>query len=236
MYSGSAELMGDAECSAGTAVSPTAIIFDCDGVLVDSELIVMEVGQRVLAELGWEVPLDRLLEMFMGCSHEYYLEQVRAHTGLPLEEGWDERYRPWYGEALRARLQPVDGIAEAIDQLTLPIAVASNSRRTRIRESLRLTGLLGHFEGRIASAEDVPEGKPAPDVYLRAAAILSVDPRRCLAVEDTHTGATAALAAGMRVIAYETAHTPAGSFDGRDVVRIHSMRELPALVHRLMKG
>ncbi|QPZ38228.1 HAD family hydrolase [Paramicrobacterium chengjingii] len=210
-----------------------AVIFDCDGVLVDSEVLTMTVGQRVLADLGWHVELSTLIEMFVGCTHEYYVEQVEKNLGRKLEDDWSLPYRPWYDEAFAEDLREIEGISDAVERIALPTAVASNSDHERIRSSLTTVGLFDRFDGRICSAEDVPDGKPAPDVYLKAAETLGVAPERCIAVEDSNVGVQAARAAGMTVLAYETDMTPAGWFDRPDITVFRSMADLPALVDEL---
>lgn len=207
-----------------------AIVFDCDGVLVDSEVLGMTVGQRVLADLGWQVEVPELIEKFMGSSHEHYVSEVEKKLGRALEPGWDAPYRAWYEKAYAEELREIEGISAAIERISLPMAVASNSRRARIESSLRTVGLYAKFAGSIASAEDVPQGKPAPDVYLKAAEKLGVAPERCLAVEDSRFGVQAALSAGMSVFAHETELTPSGWFEDIEVTVFHSMADLPDLV------
>lgn len=210
-----------------------AVIFDCDGVLVDSEVLSLGVSQRVLADLGWAVELPAMLEMFMGCSHAFYVAQIEKNIGRSLEPDWALKYAHWYEKAFADGLREVEGISKAVEQIELPTAVASNSRHSRIRSSLELVGLLEKFDGRICSAEDVKKGKPAPDVYLRAALLLGVPPERCVAVEDSKSGIEAALSASMRVLAYETKLTPTGWFDRSDITVFHSMAALPGLVREL---
>lgn len=213
-----------------------AVVFDCDGVLVDSEVLSMQVSQRVVADLGWDTDLETLMTMFMGCSTEFYVAEVEKRIGRKLEEGWALPYRLWFEEAFSRDLREIDGISAAISEIALPTAVASNSRRDRIRLSLGIVGLLDHFEGRICSAEDETAGKPAPDVYLTAASVLGVDPRRCIAVEDSSFGVQAARAAGMRVLAYATDMTPPGAHDGERTTVFRSMSALPALIDELRRN
>lgn len=210
-----------------------AVVFDCDGVLVDSEVLSLTIGQKVLADLGWEAEMPTLVETFMGCSHEYYIAQIEKNIGRTLEPDWAVPYDPWYEKAFAEDLREIEGISHALDRIELPTAVASNSMHERIRSSLTTVGLFDRFEGRICSAEDVPNGKPAPDVYLKAAETLGVAPERCIAVEDSKFGVQAARAAGMTVLAYETDMTPSGWFDRSDITVFRSMADLPALVDEL---
>lgn len=216
----------------GSAPHFDAIVFDCDGVLVDSETLSMRVSQQIVADLGWQIDLATMMEMFVGCSHEYFVEQVEKNIGRKLEHGWDDPYRGRLEQALRAELTAIPGITGALDQISLPSAVASNSRHARIRMSLDIVGLLRRFEGKISSAEDVLAGKPAPDVYLHAAEMLGVPPHRCIAVDDSPFGVEAAHRAGMYVLAYAGPHT--ASLPERDrVFVLDDIADLPEVVTRL---
>ncbi len=210
-----------------------AVVFDCDGVLVDSEPLMMKVDQQVFAEMGWKVEIAELAEIFMGSSHEYFHAEVERRVGRTLEPDWADSYSGWYEKVFATELVEIPGISTAIDALELPFAVASNSGRDRIRSSLTTVGLIDRFEGRICSAEDVPNGKPSPDVYLRAAEVLGVDPRRCIAIEDSEPGTQAARSAGMRVLAYRTPLTPESWFSHPELTVIESMHVVPALVAQL---
>ncbi|GAB2530313.1 HAD superfamily hydrolase (TIGR01509 family) [Paramicrobacterium agarici] len=212
-----------------------AVVFDCDGVLVDSEVLSLQIGQKVVADLGWEADLPTLVETFMGCSHEYYIAQIEKNIGRALDDDWSVPYQPWYDKAFAEDLREIEGISLALDSIELPTAVASNSTHERIRSSLATVGLLARFEGRICSAEDVANGKPAPDVYLKAAETLGVDPARCIAVEDSRFGVQAARAAGMTVFAYQTDMTPSGWFDRPDITVFRSMTDLPSLINDLSR-
>ncbi len=211
------------------------VIFDCDGVLIDSETVSAEVSQRVLADLGADVPLAEIFDRFVGASSEVFEAGVAELIGRPLEPGWDAPYHGWYGDALRSGLRPVPGIRASLDALDLPHCVASNSRHARIRETLALTDLLDRFDGRIFSAEDVARGKPAPDVFLHAAAGMGVPPERCVVVEDSVYGVQAARAAGMRVLAFAGQGSGA-RLVGPGTVLFHSMAVLPALIEALQDG
>lgn len=210
-----------------------AIVFDCDGVLVNSEILTIKVGQRVLADLGWEIEQSAMAELFMGCSAEFYQQQIEKNIGRSLEDGWEDLYRPWYEKVFSEELREVEGVSAAIDQIALPRALASNSSHRHIRSSLALVGMLDKFDGRICSADDVARGKPAPDVYLRAAEFLGVSPSRCVVVEDSEFGVQAARAAGMHVLAYRSDLTPSGWFARPDITVFESMERLPGLVAEL---
>ncbi|WP_424936847.1 MULTISPECIES: HAD family hydrolase [Bacteria] len=209
-----------------------AVVFDCDGVLVDSERLSATVSQRILAGLGWDIGVDELMERFTGCSQEHLVAAIESRIGRRLEPGWDASHREWLEEAFRAGLTPVPGIRRALERIGMPVAVASNSGHERIRMSLELVGLLPWFDGRISSAADVPAGKPAPDVYLRAAEILGVAPERCIAIDDSRFGVEAARRAGMLVLAYG----PEGAFAPEErIVPIDDLHRLPDLLDRLVR-
>ncbi|MGN8024616.1 HAD family hydrolase [Microbacterium sp. 22242] len=212
--------------------APALVIFDCDGVLVDSETVAARVSQRVLADLGFEVPMPEILDRFAGASAEVFEAGIADVIGRPLEPGWDSAYHHWYAEAFRTELRPVPGIRDALAGLRLPRCVASNSGRTRIRETLTLTGLLEHFEGRIFSAEDVARGKPEPDVFLRAAECMGATPDQCVVVEDSPFGVQAARAAGMRVLAY-AGTVPAQRLTGAGTFVFDDMAALAGLIDAL---
>ncbi|WP_431779590.1 HAD family hydrolase [Microbacterium aurantiacum] len=209
-----------------------AVVFDCDGVLVDSELLSMRMSQRLLRDVGWDADIDELMATFTGCSREFFDAEVERRIGRPLEPGWDAAYSGWLAEAFESELTAVPGIAPALERIGLPVAVASNSGHDRIRMSLDLVGLLPRFDGRIASAEDVAAGKPEPDVYLRAADMLGVAPERCIAIDDSVFGVEAARRAGMLVLAYRPDAVTAAV---DRVLPIDDLHRLPEVVDRLAR-
>lgn len=194
----------------------------------------MKVSQRMVADLGWDVDLATMMEMFVGCSREFFIEQVENNIGRPLGDGWDAPYRGWLEEAFRGELTAIPGVIPALDEIGLPVAVASNSGHERIRMSLRMVGMLQRFQGRISSAEDVAAGKPAPDVYLRAAGVLGVAPERCIAVDDSTFGVEAAHRAGMHVLAYVGDGGSDWVRTGDRVEVLRDMSDLPGVVSRLV--
>jgi len=206
------------------------VIFDCDGVLVDSERIAVRIDAIVLSRLGWELSEAEILERFVGRSDAHMVSEIEAHLGRPLDVGWDEEFVPLYTEALAADLEPVDGIGEALDAISTPSCVASSSTHERLRFTLGLTGLLDRFDGRIFSATEVEHGKPAPDLFLHAAARLGAIPARCAVVEDSRYGVESARAAGMRAFGYSGGLTPADWLAGDGTVVFDDMRELPGLL------
>ena len=206
------------------------VVFDCDGVLVDSEVIAIRVDQRVLADLGWELELDDIVERFVGKSEAHFVAAVEQQLGIRLADGWDRDYGRWYQEAFERELEAVDGIEDALDRLSLPHCVASSGSHEKMHRTLGKTGLLSRFQGRIYSATEVANGKPAPDLFLHAAASLGAAPRRCAVVEDSAYGVQAARAAGMHVFAYAGGVTPASRLAGPGTTVFSDMRLLPELI------
>ncbi|KZC96518.1 MULTISPECIES: HAD family hydrolase [Clavibacter] len=206
------------------------VIFDCDGVLVDSEVLAVEVDKRILAELGWHLSTAEIVDRFLGTSARSFQAQVEAHLGITMAPDWEERYRPWFVEAFEAELRAVPGIEDALDAITVPTCVASSGSHEKIRTTLGLTGLLGRFEGRIHSSSEVAHGKPAPDIFLHAAARMGAAPERAVVIEDSKYGVRAARAAGMRAFGYAGGLTPAAWLEQEGAIVFTDMAELPALL------
>jgi HAD superfamily hydrolase (TIGR01509 family) len=211
------------------------VIFDCDGVLVDSERTAVRVDAAVLADLGWELTDSEFVDRFVGRSTSSMRKDIETHLGRSLPPNWEEETENRYQEAFLSELKPVDGIVEALDALSglhLPACIASGGSHGKMRLTLGLTGLLSRFEGRIFSVTEVERGKPAPDLFLYAAQRMGVAPDRCVVVEDSQYGVQAARAAGMRAFGYAGGLTPAQWLEGPDTVVFDDMRALPALLAR----
>ncbi|MEU1420522.1 HAD family hydrolase [Kitasatospora sp. NPDC005751] len=206
------------------------VIFDCDGVLVDSERIAARVQVALGAELGWPLTEAEVVERFIGRSHASIGEQVAARLGEATAALWSSRFEQLHREQVDVGLAPVDGLPEALAALTLPTCVASSGSHEKMRHTLGRTGLYEHFAGRIFSATEVARGKPAPDLFLHAARRSGVDPAACAVVEDSRPGVEAARAAGMRAFGYAGGLTPAERLAGPGTVVFHDMRELPGLL------
>jgi HAD superfamily hydrolase (TIGR01509 family) len=215
-------------------VSPpiSLVIFDCDGVLVDTERIAVRIDVIVLAELGWPMTEAEVVERFMGRSDEEMTADIEAHLGRPLPASWEEPFRHLYRQAFEAELEPVAGVVEALDAIAIPTCVASSGTHEKIRFTLGLTGLYERFAGRIFSVSDVARGKPAPDLFLHAAARMGVPPAQCAVVEDSRYGVDAARAAGMRAFGYAGGLAPKGALAGPQTIVFEDMRELPGLLAR----
>jgi len=204
------------------------VIFDCDGVLVDSERLAVRTEAALLAGLGWPLTEVEIVERFVGRSAEYMQHEIEHHLGRPID--WDAEFESRYRAVFERELAPVDGIVEALDAITVPTCVASSGSLDKMAITLGCTGLYDRFVGRIFSADEVANGKPAPDVFLYAAARMTTEPARCVVIEDSASGVAAGMAAGMRVIAYGGGVTPAHRLAGDGVVVIDDMRALPGFL------
>ncbi len=216
--------------------APGLVIFDCDGVLVDSEPISLAVTLEVLEAAG--VPLDPRegYARLLGRSTASVVDWLRDAHGVALTAAHLADLRARLYGRLRRELAPIPGVADAVSAMTSPVCVASSSQPDRIRLSLCVTGLLDLFQPRIFSASMVARGKPAPDLFLHAAAELGIAPADCVVVEDSPVGIRAAHAAGMRVIGF-TGGSHAGAAGLMEAVAnaapsaiISDMSELPALI------
>ncbi|MFG2636482.1 HAD family hydrolase [Streptomyces sp. NPDC048362] len=206
------------------------VIFDCDGVLVDTERIAVGVQVALGATLGWPLTSEEVITRFIGRSHADIGVQVAAQLGEETAAVWSKRFEELHREAVDAELAPVEGIFEALSGVTLPTCVASSGSHDKMRHTLGRTGLYEHFAGRIFSATEVGRGKPAPDLFLHAAHRMDVDPAACVVVEDSRPGIQAARAAGMRAFGYAGGLTPAERLEGPDTIIFHDMRKLPTLL------
>jgi HAD superfamily hydrolase (TIGR01509 family) len=206
------------------------VIFDCDGVLVDSEPLGIEVDLQMLAELGWRLSEAEAIERFVGRSEKHMLAEIERHLGRQLPPGWQREYQQLCRDTFASRLLAVDGILEALDRIEVETCVASSGDHARMRYTLGLTGLYERFEGRIFSATEVAHGKPAPDLFLHAADHMGVAPAACVVVEDSHWGVQAAQAANMRVLAYAGGVTAADALSGPGATVFYDMRDLPGLI------
>lgn len=181
------------------------VIFDCDGVLVDTERLSVGVDVQVLAHLGIPMSHDEVIERFVGRTETFWRAEIERELGRELAAGEFESYNPWYREAFEAHLTPVPHIVEllnALDASGVPTCVASSGSHDRMRFTLGHTGLYDRFAGRIFSATEVAEGKPSPLLFQYAAQRMGTEPAQCLVVEDSVHGVRAAVAAQMPVVGF----------------------------------
>jgi len=208
------------------------VVFDCDGVLVDSERLSIRLDAELLRELGWELTEDEIVERWVGRTEAAMKSEIEAELGRDISAEWDA-FSVRYLQAFAVELEPVDGIEEAVTQIQAAgyaTCVASSGDLAKIRRNLAKTGLLDRFDGRLFSADDVEHGKPAPDLFLHAAVVMGAPPGRTAVIEDSAHGVAAGLAAGMTVFAYTGGVTPAARLTGQGVVPFDDMRALPALL------
>lgn len=196
-------------------------------MLVDSERPAVEFESAFLTQLGWPLSPAEVAELFLGRT-DAYMRQAIVERLPDLPADWELRFDAGYLQA-QASLQPVAGIVEALDLITVPTCVASSGTHEKMRRTLGATGLYERFEGRIYSATEVEHGKPAPDLFLHAATQMGAEPARCAVVEDSPFGVEAAHAAGMTAFAYAGGVIPAERLQAADVV-FGDMRELPRLL------
>ncbi|WP_296658465.1 HAD family hydrolase [Paraburkholderia sp.] len=217
------------------------LICDCDGVLVDSEIIADRVLFETLTQTFPGIDFRAAVKSAFGQQTSRFLEDVAARFGLTMPEDFLATIDHNVDTALAASVSPINGVRDALRQIPLPAAVVSNSRMARVSASVRRAGLDTLFGPRVFSADQVARPKPYPDVYLFAAEQLGVEPARCLVVEDSVSGLNAARAAGMKTIAFVGAsHIPSGYADvlrKMGITRImERMDQLPALVLAGMRG
>ena len=209
------------------------VIFDCDGVLVDSEPIAVRTDLVVLARVGLQMSEAEVIERFLGRSPAVMTAAIEEHLGHVLPEDCHEDFERLYTDAFERELVAVEGVQDALDRISLPTCVASSSEPDDLRRKLELTGLYERFAGNIFSAGEVVNGKPAPDLFLHAAARMGVIPARCVVVEDSRYGVQAARAAEMDVLAYAGGLTPAQSLVGARTTVFDDMDELPELIEQV---
>ena len=206
------------------------VIFDCDGVLVDSEGPSNRAVAEEVSKLGWPMDEAESMRRFVGFRLEQIAPLVEMQLGRAVPEGWVELVRQRIIQVLSCEVQPVEGVREALralDILSVPYRVASNSSHQEMRAKFARTGMLPLLE-RAHSADDVGVGKPAPDVFLQAARAEGVPAAACLVIEDSVPGATGAKAAGMACIGY-AAHGDCAALSDAGATVIRSLGDLPAM-------
>ncbi|WP_249998506.1 HAD family phosphatase [Actinoplanes sp. M2I2] len=222
-----------------------AVLFDCDGVLVDSESITNGVLRSMLHELGWLISAEDCFRLFVGRALSDETAVVTAHTGFVVTDDWLSDFRRRRNEALAASLEPVPGAVAAVREINSAmggmIACASGADLGKVRLQLRKVGLDEVFAGKMFSGMDQPRSKPAPDVYLAAAAFLGIDPARAAVIEDTVPGVTAGVAAGATVFGFcppdsPAHHPPKALLDAGATHIFTAMTDLPALVSRPIRA
>ena len=215
-----------------------AVLFDCDGVLVDSEPITNGVLRDMLAESGWVLTSAECMRLFIGKAVKDERAMIEVNTNQPLTDDWLNRFRERRNLGLLASLQAIDGAVQAVASIHARyagrIACASGADRFKVELQLDKCGLMRYFKGYIFSGHELPRSKPFPDVYLAAAAALGVSAKRCAVIEDSVTGVVSGVAAGATVFGYapqEFGHSSAAALRAAGAVAVFAdMAALPALV------
>ena len=221
-----------------TSLKFDAVLFDCDGVLVDSEPITNGVLRDMLAESGWLLTPAECMRLFIGKAVKDERVLIEANTGQPLTDDWMQRFRERRNAGLLANVTAIRGAVEAAASIHAlfdgRIACASGADRFKVELQMDKCGLMPYFKGHIFSGHETPRSKPFPDVYLAAAAALNADPKRCVVVEDSVTGVMAGVAAGATVFGYSP---PKAGHDSPDALRkagavlvFTAMSDLPQLL------
>jgi len=216
-------------------MTPELIIFDCDGVLVDSEILACRIDARELGRLGIRTTAHEVAARFAGHGTQDMLDALQAEQGIPVPEGFCDHLLAATMDAFATELKTVPNMAEALERLQGLVCVASSSDVARIEYSLKLTGLVRYFAGSIFSAQMVARGKPFPDLFQLAARSLGAAPAACLVIEDSVAGVRAGIAAGMHVFGYSGASHCVAGHDARlraagATVVFDDMAALPALI------
>jgi HAD superfamily hydrolase (TIGR01509 family) len=212
---------------------PALVIFDCDGVLVDTERLTVGVEARVLTDLGWEMTADEVVRRWMGRTTKTQLADLEARLGPERTREFERRTDGELLDLFERELAAVDGVADLVDRVHaagLTTCVASSGTHERMRQTLGLTGLYDAFAGRIFSATEVEHGKPAPDLFLHAAASLGAEPAACVVVEDSVYGVQAGVAAGMTVFGFAGGLTPEEALAEAGAVTFEEMSDLAPLL------
>ncbi len=215
-----------------TASPLPALIFDCDGVLIDSEYLASRVETEVTRDLGLALGVDEAHDMFLGKTVEGVLDAIAARAGSRPSTTWVYNWAFATAHAFMRELKAVDGVGLAVEELRRRghrMAVASQSPLARVRLSLQVAGLAGQFGDHIYVTSMVARPKPAPDIYLLAAERLGAAPRECIVIEDSPAGAKAAQAVGMRVLGYAPG-AAAAAMQASGIAPLRSMHELIAAI------
>ncbi len=207
------------------------LIFDCDGVLVDSEKISAKVFLEMLAELDCHLDFETVLKQITGTSMNENLKFFKERVGQELPVSFEAEFRKRSYKAFKTDLEPVPGIHELLAKITVPVAVASSGPAEKIRQNLTTIHLLERFDGNVFSCYDIGSWKPEPDIYLHAAKAVGFQPGECAVVEDSLTGIKAAKAGGFDVFGYATHHNKT-AMEKLGAITFSDMKELEILLEK----
>ncbi len=206
-------------------MSNECVIFDLDGTLVDSETLGTEALLELLPEL--DTPLETLITAYRGQRMATILADVERRLNRKLPDGFEHVYREHAAARMKTHLKTMPGVAEMLEQLTQPLAVASSAPPAKIQLALQVCGIAHHFGDRVFSCYEIHAWKPDPSIFLHTARAMNVPPHRCIVIEDSEVGVAAALAAGMRVLRYRFPHA------STEVIEFHEMHLLPSLLREV---
>ena len=207
------------------------LIFDCDGVLVDSEKISATVFQEMVSELGCQLDFKTVLEQVTGTSMTTNLKFFEEKLGRELPAGFEAEFRKRSYKAFQTELKPIPGIHELLKEIKVPIGVASSGPAEKIRRNLETTQLLDKFDGHVFSCFDIGSWKPEPDIYLYAAKTMGFKPNECAVIEDSSVGIKAALAGGFDVFGYAN-HNNKAELEKLGAIVFSDMKELESLLEK----
>jgi HAD superfamily hydrolase (TIGR01509 family) len=208
------------------------VIFDCDGVLVDSETLANGVLAEVVGELGLAMTVEEAVRLFQGGKMADTMRIIQERLGRPLPADFERGLRARTAAAFQKGLQPVPGVEAALNQIAIPYCVATSGPREKVELSLRITGLLPRFADHIFSAYEVQSWKPDPGLFLHAARTMGAPPAACVVVEDSATGVRGGVAAGMTVLGY-CPHGDDSDLAAHGARVFTSMADLPGLLRAL---
>lgn len=206
-----------------------AILFDCDGVIVDTENLSNDLLRTMLKKLGLELDDQTLHDKFTGFTNQENLQNAEAMLGKALPDDFDSIYRQKFQALMEEELAPITGVVELLNKITVPIAMATNARRQEMNYKLNKIQLAERFSTRFC-VEDVAKGKPSPELYLTAAQALSTEPKDCIVIEDSVAGIRAGRAAGMRVFAFSESVPAELQLAAGATEVFNSMKELEGLL------
>jgi HAD superfamily hydrolase (TIGR01509 family) len=212
---------------------PKLVIFDCDGVLVDTERLTVGVEARVLTDLGWPMTPEEVVRRWMGRTSKSQLDELEKRLGTERAHEFERRIDSELNDVFERELAAIDGVADIVAEVQaagLLTCVASSGTHERMQQTLGLTGLYDAFEGRIFSATEVEHGKPAPDLFLHAAESMGAEPATCAVVEDSVYGVRAGVAAGMTVLGFVGGLTPEEELVEAGAVTFEAMADLAPLL------
>ena len=205
------------------------IIFDCDGVLVDSETISAKIFQKMAKELGFDLDYETAVEEFAGASMPENLKFIENNIEGNLPEAFEKKFRKRTYETFKTDLKPIDGVHELLKKVKVPFCVASSGPVEKIRLNLSTTNLMEQFEGRIFSSYELGSWKPEPGIFLHAAKVMGYSPSECVVIEDSEAGIKAAVAGGFKVYAFGTSQKES-TFKQLGATVFYSMKELESLL------